>query len=64
MVGADIKKIPKDVHAIVAYCGKDDLKDIGGILDKYDKYQIKAMFGKPGDDAKNLQSQGWEFFEF
>ena len=64
LAGADIKKIPKDVHAIVAYCGKDDLKDIGSILDSYDKYQIKAMFGKSGDDAKNLQSQGWEFFEF
>ena len=33
LAGADIKKIPKDVHAIVAYCGKDDLKDIGSILD-------------------------------
>ena len=29
----ETKKVPKDVHAIVAYCGKDDLSKIGEILD-------------------------------
>jgi len=46
VAGTDIKKIPKDVHAVIAYCGKDDLTKIGSILDMYDKYQIKAIFGK------------------
>jgi hypothetical protein len=38
IVGTDLKKIPKDVHAIVAYSGKDDLTKLGTILDLYDNY--------------------------
>jgi len=39
-------KYPKDVHAIVAYCGKDELNKIGSILDQYSKYSIKTIVGK------------------
>lgn len=48
-------KFPKDVHAIVAWCGRDDLTKIGSILDNYNKYMIKAIIGKQSDDVKTLQ---------
>jgi hypothetical protein len=55
VAGIDIKKIPRDVHAIVAYVGKEaDMTSIGTILDQFDKYQIKALFGKLTDDVKSL----------
>ncbi|CDW78300.1 calmodulin-like protein 3 [Stylonychia lemnae] len=56
-------KYPKDVHAIVAFCGKDDLTKIGTILDQYTKYSIKTIFGKQTEDVKNLESQDWKYFE-
>jgi hypothetical protein len=64
VVMPDTKKIPKDVHAIVAHCGKEDLIKIGPILDQFDKYSIKAIFGKQTEDVKTYVEQGWQYFDF
>jgi hypothetical protein len=48
-------RMPKDIHAVVAWCGKDDLNKIGLLLDNYNKYIIKTIVGKQTEDVKNLQ---------
>lgn len=50
----DQKKLPKDVHAVVAWCGREDLNKIGKLLDNYNKYLIKTILGKQSEDVKNL----------
>jgi hypothetical protein len=42
------------VHAIVAYSkNEEQLMKIGSILDQYDKYAIRALFGKKTEEVNS-----------